>query len=140
MPSRGQGLTLGRSQYRTLLIGTGHSRSARGRGHLTRGLVQSDRRGDIDQYRHLTACFTCPLKPKCTADKRKRNKRWKHEGVLDAYRVHFVDYGDNVYSTEYIEHDDDEGAIAVAHRMNVPSIGAGFDVWNDDRLVHRHRN
>jgi hypothetical protein len=24
--------------------------------HLTRGLVRSDRRGDIDQYRHLTAC------------------------------------------------------------------------------------
>ena len=23
--------------------------------HLTRGLVRSDRRGDIDQYRHLTA-------------------------------------------------------------------------------------
>jgi hypothetical protein len=26
--------------------------------HLTRGHVRSDRRGDIDQYRHLTACFT----------------------------------------------------------------------------------
>ena len=37
--------------------------------HLTRGLVRSDRRGDIDQYRHLAACFTCPLKPKWTPDK-----------------------------------------------------------------------
>src|SRR5262249_40247009 len=44
----------------------------------------ADRRGDIDQYRHLTACFTCPLKPKCTPDKLKRIKPWKHEGVLDA--------------------------------------------------------
>src|SRR5262250_2284574 len=26
--------------------------------HLTRGLVRSDRRGDVDHYRHLTACFT----------------------------------------------------------------------------------
>src|SRR5262250_1779961 len=52
--------------------------------HLTRGLVRSDRRGDVDQFRHLTACFTCPLKPKCTPDKLKRIKRWKHEGVLDA--------------------------------------------------------
>src|ERR1700726_3156771 len=52
--------------------------------HLTRGLVRSDRRGDIDQYRHLTACFTCPLRPRCTAEKVKRVKRWKHEGVLDA--------------------------------------------------------
>src|SRR5215469_5674852 len=55
--------------------------------HLTRGLVRSDRRGDIDHYRHLTACFTCPLKPKCTPDKLKRIKRWKHEGVLDAMQA-----------------------------------------------------
>jgi transposase len=52
--------------------------------HLTRGRVRSDRSGDIDQYRHLTACFTCPLRPRCTAEKVKRVKRWKHEGVLDA--------------------------------------------------------
>jgi transposase len=52
--------------------------------HLTRGRVRSDRSGDIDQYRHLTACFTCPLKPLCTVEKVKRVKRWKHEGVLDA--------------------------------------------------------
>src|SRR5216684_7094352 len=52
--------------------------------HLTRGRVRSDRSGEIDQYRHLTACFTCPLKPRCTAEKVKRVKRWKHEGVLDA--------------------------------------------------------
>src|SRR5262249_11975980 len=47
----------------------------------------SDRRGDIDHYRHLTACFTCPLKPKCTPDKLKRIKRWKHERVLDAMQA-----------------------------------------------------
>jgi transposase len=51
--------------------------------HLTRGRVRSDRSGDIDHYRHLTACFTCPLKPRCTAEKVKRVKRWKHEDVLD---------------------------------------------------------
>ena len=50
---------------------------------LTKGLVRSDRKDDIDHYRHLTACFTCPLKPKCTPDKLKRLKRWEHEGVLD---------------------------------------------------------
>jgi hypothetical protein len=55
--------------------------------HLTRGLVRSDRRGDVDHYRHLTACFTCPLKPGCTPDKLKRVKRWKHEGVLDAMQA-----------------------------------------------------
>ena len=56
------------------------------------------------------------------------------------YRVHFVDHGDNVYATEYVEHEDDASAIEAAHRMNVPSIGAGFDLWDDERLVHRHRN
>src|SRR5208283_4972843 len=46
---------------------------------LTKGLARSDRKDDIDHYRHLTACFTCALKPKCTPDKLKRLKRWRHE-------------------------------------------------------------
>jgi hypothetical protein len=50
---------------------------------LTKGLVRSDRRDDVDHYRHLTACFTCSLRPKCTPDKLKRLKRWRHEHVLD---------------------------------------------------------
>src|ERR1700693_5505948 len=55
--------------------------------HLTRGRVRSDRRQDVDNYRHLTACFTCPLKTSCTPDKLKRVKRWEHEGVLDAMQA-----------------------------------------------------
>ena len=51
--------------------------------HLTKGKVRSDRRDNIDHYRHITACSTCGLKPKCTTDKHKRLKRWEHEGVLD---------------------------------------------------------
>ena len=51
--------------------------------HLTRGRVRLDRRLDVDHYRHLTAFFTCPLKPRCTPDKLKRVKRLKHDGVLD---------------------------------------------------------
>jgi len=50
---------------------------------LTRGRARPNRKDDLDEYRHLTACFTCALKPKCTPDKLKRFKRWKHEGVLD---------------------------------------------------------
>lgn len=50
---------------------------------LTKGLVRSDRRADVDHYRHLTACFSCALKPKCTPDKLKRLKRWAREDVLD---------------------------------------------------------
>ena len=55
--------------------------------HLTRGRVRLDRRFDVDHYRHLTAFFTCPLKPRCTPDKLKGVKRWKHEGILDAMQA-----------------------------------------------------
>ena len=52
--------------------------------HLTKGITRSDRRDEIDHYRNLTACHTCALKPRCTADTVKRIKRWVHEGVIDA--------------------------------------------------------
>jgi transposase len=50
---------------------------------LTKGKVRSDRCDDIDHYRNPTACLTCGLKPQCTPDKFKRQKRWEHEAVLD---------------------------------------------------------
>ena len=50
---------------------------------LTRGKARSDRRDDMDHYRNLTACLPCVLKPQCTSDKVKRQKRWEHEAVLD---------------------------------------------------------
>ena len=50
---------------------------------LTRGRARPNRKDDLDEYRHLTACFTCALKPRCTPDKLRRIKSWKHEGVLD---------------------------------------------------------
>jgi hypothetical protein len=56
------------------------------------------------------------------------------------YHVHFVDHADEIYATHYLSHDTDEEAIQAALNINVPSVGAGFEVWDDDRLVHRHRN
>jgi transposase len=50
---------------------------------LTRSRRRPTRRDDMDEYRHLTACFTCPLKSQCTPDKLKRFRRWRHEGVMD---------------------------------------------------------
>jgi len=50
---------------------------------LTKATRRADHAEDFDFYRHLTACFTCPLKPKCTPTKLRRVKRWEHEGVLD---------------------------------------------------------
>lgn len=55
------------------------------------------------------------------------------------YRVHYVDHGNNVYATEHIEHDDEEVLIADLQRLNAHGVGAGFDVWDGDRLVYRHR-
>jgi len=55
--------------------------------HLTKAAVRSDRRDDIDHYRHLSACFTCSLRPGCTPEKLKRVKRWQHEGVLDTMQA-----------------------------------------------------
>jgi hypothetical protein len=55
------------------------------------------------------------------------------------YQVHFVDHGDNVYDKIDAEHEDDEAAVEHANRINVPSIGGGFEVWQGERLVHQHR-
>jgi hypothetical protein len=56
------------------------------------------------------------------------------------YRVRCRDYRDNVYVTHYIEHDQDQEAIAAAYRMSVHGIEtAGFEVWDDERLIHRHQ-
>jgi hypothetical protein len=50
------------------------------------------------------------------------------------YRIHFLDYGGNIYSTHNVEHEDDEAAIEAAHDLNVlPRLGR-FEVWEDDRL------
>jgi len=56
------------------------------------------------------------------------------------YHLHFVDHGSNVYSTHELEHDHDEDVIEAAHRLDVPWIGAGFDLWEGERFVQRHRN
>jgi hypothetical protein len=55
------------------------------------------------------------------------------------YRVEFVDHGDNVRGVERIERATDAEAIETAHKLNIPTFIAGFDVWQDDRLVIRHR-
>ena len=59
---------------------------------------------------------------------------------MPRYRVHFLDQSDNVIDAVQFEEDHDEAAIEHAHRINVPSIGIGFEVWRNDRLVHKHRN
>src|SRR5712691_7886124 len=52
---------------------------------LTSGAQADGRFGkqDFDFYRHLSACFTCPLRPQCTPTKLRRIRRWENEDVLD---------------------------------------------------------
>jgi hypothetical protein len=62
------------------------------------------------------------------------------EGALAQYRVHFVDRSDRVVNALVVEHETDEAAVEHANCVYVPSIGNGFDVWHEKRLVHRsHR-
>jgi transposase len=50
---------------------------------LTKIHRRVDHTEDFDRYRHLSACFTCPLRPRCTPTKLRRIKRWENEDVLD---------------------------------------------------------
>jgi len=59
---------------------------------------------------------------------------------MGLYQVHFVDHGGNVYHTEYHECDSDGAVIDAVTRRNTPTIGAGFEIWDKERLVHNHRN
>jgi hypothetical protein len=51
---------------------------------LTKANRRADHTEDLDFYRHLNACFTCPLRPRCTPTKQRRIKRWEHEAVIEA--------------------------------------------------------
>jgi hypothetical protein len=51
---------------------------------LSKGFHRSDRQGTVNFYRHLTACSSCELKPRCTHEKLRRIRRWDHEEVVDA--------------------------------------------------------
>src|SRR3982075_1399304 len=50
---------------------------------LTKANRRADHPEDFDFYRHLSACFTCRLRPRCTPTKLRRIKRWENEDVLD---------------------------------------------------------
>src|SRR6202171_4148277 len=51
--------------------------------NLTRAKRRADHAEDLDFYRHLSACFTCALRPRCTPTQRRIIKRWENEDVLD---------------------------------------------------------
>ena len=50
---------------------------------LTKIHRRADHTEDFDRYRHLSACVTCPLRPRCTPTPRRIIKRWENEDVLE---------------------------------------------------------
>ena len=60
--------------------------------------------------------------------------------VVVRYRIHFIDRRGKVFDAIELQRDTDETAIEEAHRLDVPSVGSGFDLWHGKRLVHRHRS
>lgn len=59
---------------------------------------------------------------------------------MSLYYCHFVDHGKNIRSTERFEAKDDATAIERALSLNIPSLGAGFELWREEILIHEHRN
>jgi hypothetical protein len=56
------------------------------------------------------------------------------------YTVHCVDHGDNVWHVENIECAADDEAMTEAERQfRSAPIGAGFDLFQGERLILRHR-
>jgi DNA-binding response OmpR family regulator len=66
------------------------------------------------------------------------SRRFREE-VAVRYRVHFVDRDDRVIDATQLASWNDQAAMLEAHRIAIPSIGNGFDVWHGARLVHRYR-
>jgi hypothetical protein len=56
------------------------------------------------------------------------------------YRIEFVDSSGNVSGIEKMERTSDDEAVEAALFIYAPRLGSGFDVWDGDRLVHRHRD
>src|SRR5260221_12243904 len=50
---------------------------------LTKIHRRADHTEDFDRNRHLSACVTCPLIPRCTPTPRRISKRCGNESVLD---------------------------------------------------------
>ena len=59
---------------------------------------------------------------------------------MPRYECRFLDHGGNTREMQLIDAEDDGAAVTEAHQMHSPRVGAGFDLWQDERRVHSHRN
>jgi hypothetical protein len=54
------------------------------------------------------------------------------------YQCLCVDHGDNVYSQANFHADCDDAAVDYARTVHNNGIGKGFELWQGDRLIHKH--
>jgi hypothetical protein len=55
------------------------------------------------------------------------------------YTINLISHHGTVRDADELDCDTDEEAVAFAEDLNVPAFGNGYDVWQQERLVHRYR-
>jgi hypothetical protein len=56
---------------------------------------------------------------------------------MSLYRCRFLDRSFNVFQIQGVACENDAEAIAMARRMSANSRADGFELWHDERCVHR---
>ena len=59
---------------------------------------------------------------------------------MQKFRLYFLDHGGHVFGIDEMRAKDDEAAIQIARAIFKSGIGAGYDIWNNDRHVHLEMN
>jgi glyoxylase-like metal-dependent hydrolase (beta-lactamase superfamily II) len=56
---------------------------------------------------------------------------------MGLYRAHFVNHADHIFGVSHFDAEHDEAAIAHARQVFRSGIGKGYEIWHEDRLVHK---
>lgn len=57
---------------------------------------------------------------------------------MPRYHCLFVTHADDVFSSDFLEAESDDEAIARALSLYRSGIGKGYEIWRDDELIHTH--
>ena len=52
------------------------------------------------------------------------------------YCAHFLNHGGHIFSVTHFDAEDDEEAKAHAAKRFQSTIGKGYEIWHENRLVH----
>ncbi len=53
-----------------------------------------------------------------------------------SYRAHFLTHGDEIFGAAHFDAKDDEVAKAHVSKILSSGIGKGYQIWEENRLVH----